>query len=254
MLTGNFISVFADIRKFTGHQMIKGCTQTVNITANISGHAGKLFRTDILRRAHNFIFIIQIHTAGGYPGKTQIGQFCLSPAGQHDIIRLDILMDDFLFGPRIIQCVCNAADDFCGFAGLDFLFFFQNTFHGVPVDQFHGKIVNAIFFTDGIGLHNIRMADPGCGTGFPDKIFYKLGIRSIFILQNLQGYKAIQRDLSCQINNPHSAPGRFPYNRKIPDHRSCSGGVRRYFTHGSAQATLYFLTRITGQNRSTCRA
>ena len=254
MLTGNFVSIFSFVGKFPGYQMVKGCTQTVNVTADIRGHPGKLFRTDVLRSPHNFIIRIQFHIAGSHPGKSQVCQFCLTPAGQHNIIRLDILMDDLLFRPRIVQRIGNTADNFCGFTGGDFLLFFQDTLHRVPVDQFHGKVIDAIFFADSIGLHNIGMADPGRGTGFPDEIFYKLGVGCIFFLQDLQGYKTIQRDLSCEINHPHPASGQFPYNSKISDHRSCGSGFRRYFTHGFAQAAFHFLARITGQDCSTCRA
>ena len=85
-------------------------------------------------------------------------------------------MNDFLFRPGKVQRIGDAADDFCRFPGGNFLFFFQDTFHGVAIDQLHGKIVNAIFFSNAVRLHDIGVADSGRSPGFPDKIFYKLSV------------------------------------------------------------------------------
>ena len=64
---GDFVTIFAEIGESAGHEVEEGCAQAVNIAADIGGLTVKLFRTDVLGGAHNFIAVIIHHGTGGDP-------------------------------------------------------------------------------------------------------------------------------------------------------------------------------------------
>ena len=186
MLGGDLVHGLAVVRKTPRHKMIQRCTQTVNITPSVCWRTRKMFRTDILRRSHDLIGIFTVRLFAD-TGKTEIGKFC-TPAGcQHNIIRLDIPVDQFLFHPRIIQGFRNLLhDQKCLIAGQLFLFR-KHIFHGLAANIFHGKIKYSLIFTHSIRLDDVGVIQFRRRTRFPDKIIDKLRIIGKLVGKNFQG-------------------------------------------------------------------
>ena len=176
MLPGNFHSGIAVIREVPCKKLIKCGSETVNIGTAIQGITGQLFGTDILRSPHDLITIRGAISILPHLCQSQVSQFGFASGSEHDIIRFDIPVNQSFLLPCIVQGFRHLQNDPHTFLPGNHIALFQNTFHGLPFHQFHGKIEKTLIIPHRICLHHIGMIQLGCSTGLFDKPDYKLCI------------------------------------------------------------------------------
>ena len=192
MLLGDLRRGCAFIRETARHKLIKCCSQTVNVTAHIHRRAGEVLRTDILGGSHHFVVVVAFVSFAGNAGKPQVGQFGAPVFGQHDVVRLDVAVNQFLFFPGAVQRLGNLLNNRDGFINGEHFLAFQHRFHGFAVNIFHGKIEDAFVFADGISLNDMRVIKFGRGTRFLDEVDYKLRVVGIIFLKYFHRCRAVQ--------------------------------------------------------------
>ena len=210
------------VGELAGQKMIEGGAQTVNVGAVVERFAGQLFRTDILRRAHDFIAVGLAGFVADFR-QTQVGQLGTARGGQHDVVGLDVSVHQFLFLPRIIQRFRDLADDVDRLVQLQNALAFEDVVHRLAVDMFHREIENAVVIADGVSLDDVGMIQFGGGTRLLDEPDHELGVFRIGIGKDLQRGGTVQRNLVRQIHDPHAAASDLMQNDEISDHTARGG-------------------------------
>ena len=96
--------------RLTTQHLVQGARQTVLVAATVHRGTGGLFRAHVLRCSHDHTGQRELLRARGVQGPcdAEIGNHGL-PAGQHDVFRLDIAVDD-----AVLVGVLQGAADFAG--------------------------------------------------------------------------------------------------------------------------------------------
>ena len=202
----NFFSCIGNVGELTCDELVKSGAQTVNIAADIGGYTGQLLRTDVLRSSQNFVGIgIKIVSGRGRVSQSQVGKFCKTVGVQHDVVRLDILMDKFLFLPGDIQCACHFADDLCRQSEIQNVLALEDLFESFSADQLHRKIVHPVFFADGIRLNDIGMCDFCGGARLAEKSLHIFAVVCETLLKDFECHGAVKRELTGDVDFSHAA-------------------------------------------------
>jgi hypothetical protein len=126
----------------------------------------------------------------GWSDSSRLHQFCqtevenlgVTVAGDHDVVRLQIAMDDA--GPmRFRQAtghLLQVLDQFSQLSPLVVDFLAQ----GRPFDVFHGDEVHAILFADFVDVGNVWMIECRCGLRLPSKTRHAFFLKSKICGQN----------------------------------------------------------------------
>ena len=244
MLLRNLRDAGAVERELPGHKMVEGRAETVNVTADIHRRAGQVFGADVLRSPHNLLFAVQGILFSGVAGKTEVGEFRFSGARKHDVVRLDVPVNQTLLLPCVIKHFGNLLDNLNGLVDGYHMVLLQNLLHGLPVDILHGEIVDSVILADCIRLHDMGMIQAGGGARLLDEADYKFGILRIIFRKDLESGGAVKRNLMRKINNAHSAAAELFFNDEVRNHRSGSRPGSRHRHNLLTLAALDFCSHF----------
>ena len=195
--------------------------------------AGQLLGTDVLRSAEHFIPLLRlVFVAGaGNPRQAEVRQLGKAVGINHDVVRLDVLVDQLLFTPGAIKRAGDFLDNLSGASEFDDFLTLENLFHGLAADELHRKIEDSVLLADRVSLHDVRMTEPPGGTCFVDQAVDILLVVGEFRLEHLQCHRPVERKLAGKIDFAHTAPAEFTFDQEVPNHRARSGRPRREIHH-----------------------
>ena len=221
MHPGNLLGGVRHVGEAPCHKLVERRPETVDVAAHIGRNAGELFRTDVLRSTHHLVSDLLIPVfIPGHPGKTKVGQLGEAVGVQHDVIRLDVLVNQFLLTPRRIKSTGNLTNHLGRLHEVKLLLPLENLFEGLPPHILHRKVKNPVLLANRIGLHDVRMVDLSCRPRLAEKTLDILLVVEKSILQHLERHRPVQRKLPGEKHLTHAPLADLPLNQKISDHRS----------------------------------
>ena len=234
MHLGDLLRRVGNIGKTAGHELIERGAEAVDIAAHVGRNSGQLLGTDVLRSSHDLVADFLILVGAGDPGEAEVRQFGEAVAVEHDVVRLDVLVDELLFAPGGVKRPGYFADDTGGHGEFKLLFALQNLLECFTANELHREIEDAVLFADRIGLHDIRVADLAGGTGFAEQTVDILLVIQKLILQYLQRHRAVQGNLFGQKNLAHPALAQGAFNHEVTDYSAGTKFVFRKFNRSTA--------------------
>jgi hypothetical protein len=180
-----------------GDHFVQDAAETEDVGAMIDGFAANLLGGHVADRAEDLSGIGLRGDEGGavgafaeWPGAAQLGEaeiqnFQLAGAGDENIFRLQVAVDDALVVGGS-QAVCQVDSEFDGFAGRHSGR--GNAFaQGFAFEEFRDDVVNPVGGADVVDGNDVGMIEGGDGAGFLFEAAQAIGIVGEGGGQNFQG-------------------------------------------------------------------
>ena len=177
MLDGNGNRCLAVKRHPSGQHFKHSDTKGIDIALFIGISASCLLRRGVVNRSHH---IGSNRVAGGCLGNSEIRYLYLTFLGNNNILRLDIAVNNVIIvGSFYPHADLNGDTDGLFYRKSGFLlnvFFESDSLH-----QFHYNIVDSLFLSYIIHIHDIGMCQPCCCLCFNPEFRNKVGIFTEFL-------------------------------------------------------------------------
>jgi hypothetical protein len=137
-------------------------------------------------------------------GQPEIEELGVAVAGDHDVIRLDVPVDDVCF-----MCLGQTFGDLEAnlHSSLEVeLFLGDQSTDGAAFNEFHGDEHLAVGFVDVIDLGDGWMRDGRGGLRFEKEAAFADRVRNELGHEDFQGHGALQPGVTGPVNHPHPAP------------------------------------------------
>ena len=219
-------------------QVPQGCAQGILIAAVIHGLGPRLLRAHVQRRAHDLqaALLIAILLGQGLVrdrlGQAQIRQFHRAIVAEHDVVRLDVAVDDaFLFG--VAEGRRHPSHDFGDQRDLKRSLAIEHRLHRFALDQLHRKAVKML---DALGAQGLRRRATRDIVDVNDRwvveatrrarlVDETLGESGVLLGQgrreNFERHDPLHRDLAGAVDLAHAAATEQAENLIAADHSSC---------------------------------
>ena len=204
--------------RMPGQHVVKRGAERIHVGADVAGSvAPDQLRGGIQRRQHD-------RAAGPfgvrYHGQPEIHQLGAAAIVDHDVVRLDVAMDQLGFIPTVGEHLGEIARDSQGVIDVQPAILVDPGEQGPAGNVFHGEVIKAIDPPRIIGLDNPGMKQRGGGAGLVQEPFNEVRVARVFIIEDLEGDPARQVGLFRQIDHPHSTPPKQSLNAIAGDHLS----------------------------------
>ena len=217
MLSGDFRRRIALEGEVPSHRMKQRRTKAVDVTPDIHRLSQKLLRANVLWRTHDLIVII--HGLAGGPGQTEVGKFGHAAGSHHDVVRLDVPVHQLLVLPGEVKGLGNLLNNTQRLFPGELRRLVQHVTKRLPLHVFHGKEIDALILTHGIGLHDIGVIQSGGSACFADEVNNELTVPGELLHQDFQGDRPVERKLMGEIDRPHATVPQRVADDEIIDHR-----------------------------------
>ena len=175
-------------RHFACEHLIQSHAERIDIALLVAESASGLFRGGIVHGSHD---IGSDRVAGRRLGNTEIRDLDLSFAGNDDILRLDISVDNVVSVGRFESHGDLQSDrDRLFIAQISLLAYV--IFQCDAVHKFHDNIVNALFLTDVIDIYDIGMHQACRSLRLHPEFGYKIRVFRKLLLQDLDRHITVQ--------------------------------------------------------------
>ena len=190
-------------RQLAGKHLEHHHAQRIDVAAGIGEGAAGLLGTDVVHRADGFVGD-GLGGAAGKAGNAKISDFDGPVRQQHDIVRLDVAVDNALV-VRVLQRPQNLHGKVDCFLPAQHLFLVDVVLQGDAVDVFHHNRLDAVGEDDVIHLDDIRVIQQRDGAGLVAETAHKFVVVHIFFPQNLDRHRPRFHHVIRLVDVCHSA-------------------------------------------------
>ena len=225
-----------------GAYLVERGTDCIDIGTVIdAGFAGGLLGRHVVRSAdgdagvgqlrHVVILIRRVH----WLGEAQVNNLDDIVGGDHDVLRLDVAMDDLVAVPGEFQATYGLARDTDDLRhGIDTVLF-EMIGDGGAVDELHGDKPGVRVEVRFVDLRQVRVIDDGGALSFADKsllnVLAQLWIgllRHQFTVHEFDSHRAGQRQVFGEKYCPHTTPAQYLTQAEMADR---TAGFVNYVRH-----------------------
>ena len=207
---------FALKRCLAGEQLKKSYAQRVDVAAGIEQFALDLFGAHVQRRAHRHTDLREVRRrfVSGDPRQAEIGHLHQPVSGQHDVLGLDVAVNDAVLC-RFVQCRGGLTHDRHRQLHVGRAVAGEHLGEILPLHIFLRNVMHPFNAADLEDLYDVRM---GQRSGRPSLMMKPLNIGFVarqISLENFQRHLAAKRFLFGQINLCHRPASQTAKDPKI---------------------------------------
>ena len=148
--------------------------QAVDVGAFIDGFALGDFRRHIVRRAHDHVAALGAIPGRGF-GQAEVGQLHAAVFFQHDVLRLDVAVDNAQ-RVRVRQAFSDARGDMQSFLQRQFAALLEQLIDVVAFHVLHGYVVRLAGLAEVVHGNDGGMVKPARQSRFADEVFHELAV------------------------------------------------------------------------------
>ena len=189
-----------------GDHVVESGAEAVDIGSAVDVDlAADLLGGDIVRRAVGLaLFALGGLDIGRLAGQTHIGQLHDALRVDHDVLGLDVAVDQAV-GVGVLEGVADLDDDLDGFLLAEDVPVGDVVGDGLALDVLHDEIVVAARLADVDGLDDVRVVELAGGLPFLVEPLHVLGILAESTRQDLDRDAAVEAELLALIDDGHRA-------------------------------------------------
>jgi hypothetical protein len=215
VLDGDRQGRVAQVGRRAGQQMVAGGAEGVEVAAAIDGAAFDLLGAHVQRRAHGDAHFRERLGVGAVDaGEAEVGDLHLAAGAEHDVLGLDVAMDDARFGG-----FAEGGDDLAEHvehdAGLERVLAFEHFAQVLAADVLLGDEVDAAGAADFVDLDDVGVDEGGGGAGFLEEAGDVGGVAGERGLEDFEGDAAAERLLLGEIDLGHAAGAEAPQDAVV---------------------------------------
>ena len=187
-----------------GQHVVASHAQAVDVAARIELPAFDLLRAHVQRRAHGDAHLRELQRLfpAADAGQTEIGHFHFAGAGEHDIFRLDVAVDDAAVG-GFAQGGGHLPDDGQAHLHIGRALAGNVLRQVLPFDIFLGDVMEVVNQPDFVNLHDVGLHQRRGGLGFHVEPADVGIVGGQFPFEHFERHLAAERTLLGQIHIGH---------------------------------------------------
>ena len=182
--------------------------------------------------------------------QAEIGHFHLAGAGEHDVLRLDVAVNDFLLS-RLVQGRGNLPHDAHGGGRIQRSFPLDQLFQVLALDVLLDHEVDSVQAAHLVDLDDIRVDQGSRCLGFVQESSHVRGVGGEVILQDFERDLASQRFLLGQIDVRHPAAAQTAQQVIVSE---AAAGEVGFPNRGRGGSGVSHEFRFKSRERPRCRS
>ena len=216
---GLFVDDFVDDRGdvlpregfFPGDHFIEHDAERENIGAAVNGFSFDLLRRHVAGRAHNMRCLLDGAELENFGG-AEVGDLDGIVRGEHEVGWLDVPMNDVALVGEL-ERAASLLHDAENAGKRKRLMIVEMRLEALALDEFHGDVVEAVFFAGVVNHDDVGVGQKAGGAGFGLEALQKLGARKTgaFFTEadGLNGYGAANHRVFRFVHHAHGAAAEF---------------------------------------------